>query len=228
MLADPAPLDMLYFDRPPFLVEQGGTVGGAIGDRVSAAARQAGIPLNWVPLPNMRLWRTLQSNARACSAAWFLTPARQRDLKPTTPIWLDTPLVLLMPSSGPEALRRLPIRRLLADPKVRVVLKDGFSYGVTLDDWLDGAAANLMRVSPDLVSIGTMIGMERGDLTILPQEEALEVVARAAGAVTLVRPPDMPRGEWRYILCSLAVEDGVVARLSQAIDTLYADKTARH
>lgn len=215
------PIDLYYNERPPYLVSApDGSVSGLTATPAAEAFRDAGIAFQWIRLPTNRQLALLKDNHRpACAVGWFQNAERERFAKFTKPIYQDKPTVGM--ASGDFATpEKLSLTDLLNRHDVRVLIKDGYSYGPYIDNLLAAHRANLIVTPLDNIDMARMISARRADFMFVAEEEASSLLQQAGlNPLTfkVLRFTDMPMGEYRHIMCSKLVPDEVIQRLNAAI-----------
>lgn len=213
-------ITVLYNVRPPYLVESGGGVSGLTGSPVAAAFKKAGIPFKWESAPSARQMQMIKDSAGPlCAAGWFKNPEREAFGRFTAPIYQDKPTVILTRKDSP-ATKHTTTDSLLADPKITVLVKNGYSYGDFIDSRLPKAAAEKTTTTQENVGMATMIVAGRADLMFLAAEEGSELLKApelADKGLVLANLTDMPPGNPRYLLCSRNVPPDTIEALNRAI-----------
>lgn len=222
--AAPESIDVYYNERPPYLIsEHDGSVSGLTGTPATAAFRAAGISTVWIRLPSNRQMKALQENrSAACAVGWFKNAERERFAKFSKPIYQDRPTVGLANADNTVPERML-LSTLLADKKLRILVKDGYSYGPYIDPLLRSAKSGQVSTTMENIEMTRMIALHRADMMFAAEEEA-SALLQQAGLNPLdfrvLRFADVPKGERRYILCSQSLPDQLMQRLNAAIPPL--------
>lgn len=215
-------ITLLYNDRPPYIVAQpDGSAAGLTATPAGNAFKAAGVPVVWKKFPTNRQIATIKdSDGRNCAIGWFKNREREQFAKFTKPIYLDRPTVLIahhqFVSRPNETLLDIMSRK-----DVSVLIKDQFSYGAYIDGLLSSKRGGLVVTTNDNLQMVEMVRIHRADFMFAAEEEARYLIEQAGHNLhdfQIVRPPDMPPGERRYIMCSKQVEDELIARLNMAIN----------
>ncbi|WP_374567368.1 hypothetical protein [Ideonella sp.] len=219
-LAATEPLSLYFFERPPYVVQaRGDEVTGLTATPAGQAFKGAGIDYRWVMLPTVRQLVTLKDNPKlACAVGWFKNPEREQHFKFSKPIYRDRPTVALARSEFNNASATLA--ETLRQPGLRVLVKDGFSYGALIDNLLAQSKAERVVTSAESVAMIHMIAAQRAHFMFAAEEEAAYLAEQAGVPAQQLRTlhfADLPPGERRYILCSKAVPDELIERLNKAI-----------
>lgn len=216
------PVELYYFARPPYAAQLAGgsdVVSGLTATPAAQAFKAAGIPFRWVELPTMRQLVTLKDHPRAaCAVGWFRNPEREQQFKFTRAIYRDRPTVALARADFTPASPNLADT--LRQPRLSVLMKDGFSYGPLIDGLLASARPERVVTSAESVAMVHMVAAHRADFMFAAEEEAAYLVEQAGvapGRLKVVHFADLPPGERRYVLCSKATPDEVIERLNRAI-----------
>ena len=194
-------------------------MAGLTATPAAQAFRAAGVPFRWVAMPTVRQLVTLKENpSPACGVGWFKNAEREQNFKFTHPIYRDRPTVGLARIDYNAA--SLTLAETLTQPGLRVLVKDGFSYGPAIDTMLALHKPEKVLTSADNEAMVQMIAGRRANFMFAAEEEATFLVeqAKAHGQkLKVLRFGDVPPGERRYLLCSKAVPDEVIERLNKVI-----------
>lgn len=216
-------LQIQYNERPPYQLTTEAGVTGLTATPVARALIQADIPHQWDKVPTNRQLAEIKANSRpVCGVGWFQNPERLKFAKFSRPIYRDQPTVLLA-RPGFAAPAGATLESLLAQPGVRVLVKDNYSYGAFVDALLARLQPVLVKTTSENAAMAAMVRLERADFMFMSEEEAPVAMQEAALApkdLAVLRTPDMPRGERRYLMCSLSVSDAVLERLNKALAAL--------
>ena len=210
-----------YHERHPYYISQGKGVGGIMGDRINFVFEQAGIPLAWQKTPAKRQLDIIKTNrGREAAAGWFKTPERQIFAKFSQPIYQDRPTIALVRADQKLIQSGGPLAEALANPRLRLLRKDGYSYGDFIDGLIDRFQPNQTITLADNVSMLKMIHTRRVDYFFIALEEADDLLTRAglpAPDFKKITFTDMPEGNRRYVIFTRQVEDSTIERLNRII-----------
>jgi uncharacterized protein (TIGR02285 family) len=221
-LAEQNPITLAYNDRPPYIVAlPDGSAAGLTATPAANAFRSAGIPITWKKVPTNRQLAELKENtSRQCAIGWFKNPEREQYFKFTKAIYRDRPTVLIARhqfSTQPnETLHSLLLRH-----DIHVLVKDKFSYGQYIDNLLATLKPPTVVTTNENLQMDEMVRIGRADFMFAAEEEARYLIEQAGFKprdFRIIRPPDVPPGERRYIICSKQVEDEAIARLNAVIE----------
>jgi polar amino acid transport system substrate-binding protein len=208
-------LTLHYQERPPYS-ETGadGGVHGLVADPAAAALERAGIAFQWALTPSQRQLALVQSGrGLQCGVGWYRTAERAALGRYSAPLYQDRPLAALV-RAGAVVDATLPASALLADPALRLLVKDGYSYGPQLDRLIAGAARPPLRTTVEPVQMSRMLRSGRADWMIVSPEEA-EVLQRVGQRVLPLA--DAPEGPTRHLYCSADVPAAWLARIDAAL-----------
>jgi polar amino acid transport system substrate-binding protein len=225
-----SPIIMHYYERRPFhYTAENQQVEGLVVTPTMQVFKKIGIPIVWKVTPANRILATLKANIGAdCSTGWYKTVERESYARFTLPIYNEKPLIGLSRTdfSAPEGISA---KELFAQPKFKLLVKQGFVHGAYLDKLIaQMPPQNIIKVSDEVSSIVRMVKSGIGDLTTTTQEEAEFYVSQAGFGIKDFRVlhfPDVPAVEKRYILCSKQVSEDVINKLNAEILNLSIEPT---
>lgn len=222
--AHSAPLTLHFYERPPYMIRQAdGSASGLTADRARAVFQRAGIAVQWKNTPAKRQLSLIRFNSAAdCGIGWFRNAERESFAQFSLPIYRDLPPVVIANQKFQPAAPT-SLATVLADPRVRVLLKDGLTYGSYVAEQVRTAAAVVQRVTNEQPQLVRMIAAGRADFMFATGEEARFLVTmEEAGddAVRVLTFADIPPGEPRYLMCSRQVSAETLTKLDAAITQL--------
>lgn len=210
-----------YHENQPYYISRGKGVGGIIGDRINFVFEQAGIPLAWHQTTAKRQLEIIGKNSgREGAAGWFKTPERESFAKFSQPIYQDRPTIALARADQELIQSGKTLADTLANPRLRLLRKDGASYGAFIDELLERYQPDQTVTLADNVDMLKMIHTRRVDYLFIAREEAEDLLTRVgfpASDFKKITFTDMPEGNRRYILFSRQVEDSTIDRLNRVI-----------
>jgi len=224
----PAVITLHYNERPPYLVTTADGVTGLTGSPATIVFHKANLPFYWKQTPSKRQMYLLQQNqGQDCLVGWFKNSEREKYAKYTLPIYRDVPQVALTQANNQRIDAIDTVDALFSDDGLTMLVKDGYSYGEFLDQKI--AEYNPVREVTTVENSGMlkMVQANRADYFFIAPEEAegvIETTAFSKDDFKFVRLQDIPYGEYRYILCSLQVDDSVIDRLNVAIKQYIQDQ----
>lgn len=217
--ADHLPITIYFHVRPPY-AEPGAPVGvkGLLVSPVIKALNEAGLEAQWVQMPPARQPEEIKRAVEpACGLGWFKRPEREEYAIFTASIYKDRPSVIVARKDDARFKAPASLERIFSDPRLKLLVKTGYSYGKTIDDWLQHyhpAAAESAGTNEIMLN---MVANSRSDYMIMAAEEADYLLERDAplGAVLhAVALSDAPEGEQRYLMCSKSTPADAIARLN--------------
>lgn len=216
------PITLLYNERVPYLVTSPeGDVSGLTATPATEAFQKANIDYAWEKVPSKRQMNRLKSNAkRECAIGWFKNPDRETFAKYTKAIYQDKPTVGLALFSNTLFKENEDLSEVLANKQIRLLVKDGYSYGKYIDTIIARHHPNLIKTTAENLNMLAMLYVDRGDFMFVSAEEADSLI-QASGhrkeEFKFIHFNGMPQGNKRYILCSQKVEDSVIESLNRVL-----------
>jgi polar amino acid transport system substrate-binding protein len=216
------PLKAYYFERPPYYATLEEQPSGFLVHRARDILTQAEVDFEFESMPSRRILQELAATAvPACAVGWFKTPERERLYKFSLPTYQDLPILAVFLKHG----RRPPpsvttLAALTAETDLSVGVIESFSYGPKVDALLAAKPNPPMRVQGSQEQLMRMLAAGRFDYVLVSPEEA-NTLACLAGlepddiAQLVLR--DVPKGNIRYLMFSMATPDETVRRVNAAI-----------
>ena len=226
MAADTAQdmVSLLVNDRPPYtLIPDDGNITGVTASVAAQALKQANIPYKWVVTPLKRQFFMVQSNRGLdCAVGLLKNSERAQGGKFSKPLYRDKAYVALVRSDlhYPSVVT---IKELLNKPDLRLLVKDGLTYGTEIHALIKAAHPKTQTVVTETDDMLHMVASGRADWMLLTVEEAAYQVANAGLSphqVSIVRLSDVGKGEYRYLYCSNKVGATLMQRMNAAIPDL--------
>lgn len=205
-----------YQERPPYSqVQPDGQVRGLVADPAVRALQQAGIPFVWARTPSQRQLALIQTEGAGlhCGIGWFRTAQRAALGRFSAALYRDPPLAALVRSAAWPAASA-SATTLLAERQLRLLIKDGYSYGPRLDRLIAAAAHPPQRTSVDPPQMARMLSSARADWMIVAPAEAQSLAAAGLRQVSL---SDEPEGPTRHLYCNLGVPAAWLESLDGAL-----------
>lgn len=214
-----APITLHYNERPPYLVPQAdGSASGLTGTPAAEAFKKAKLSVSWQKTPTSRQLAVIQEGAgQDCAIGWFKNPEREKFAKFSKAIYQDKPMVAI--ANGKVNVKEgEKFEDVLKQHSLLV--KDKFSYGAELDAMIARVKPVTTVTTGESIQMVQMVHAGNRDLMLASKEEA-EYYVKSSGigdnAVKVLSFPDMPQGGKRYLMCSKAVSDEVMAKLNAGI-----------
>ncbi len=216
------PLTMIYYERKPFhYTMPNGKVTGLTVEPTERAFAKLGIPIIWELVSSNRVLLMLKRNdAPVCSPGWYKNSEREEYARFSAPIYTDQPLVGLSRSDF-KVKQGITAKELFEQPQTQLLLKTNFTQGAYMDALIAKMpAGQIQSVSTDVDNMVKMIHAKRADLVIATSEEVELYVASAGypmNTFKVLRFPDVPAVEKRYLVCSQQVTEQVMSDFNKAI-----------
>ncbi len=216
-----AQVTLHYNERPPYLVGKDGQLTGLTGSPAVAAFKAAGVAFNLQVSSSARQLALIKENKGAdCGIGWFKNEEREGFGKFTKAIYQDKPQIAMTSAKNTKVKDGAAVESILGDKSITLLVKQGYSYGKTLDAMIAKLQPKSTAVTVENVQMLQMIQAERADYMFVAPEEADGLIAAAGFSPTEFRKAhfsNAPNGENRYILCSKNVSDDIIAKLNNAI-----------
>jgi len=210
-----------YHERRPYYVTTPNQVHGLIADRVNWVFKDAGIPFVWRKTPAKRQLEVIRDNTQdVCAVGWYKTPEREAFGNFTLPIFMDSPTMALARADNDQIRAGETLARTLSNRRLRLLRKDGYTYGKYIDDAIQQFAPREMVTTADNLSMVKMIHTHRADYFFISKEEAEDLILCSglpAKDFQVIRFSDIPLGNNRYLICSRRIEEMTLLRLNRAI-----------
>ena len=216
-------VSVYYEERAPYAVTGlDDYVTGLTATPVAEAFIGAGIAFEWKKMPFKRQLQTIKyDKKKACGIGWFKKPEREEFAIFSELIYQDMPSITLSKQGNTSVVKHENAESLLKDKSLKLLIKDGFSYGRYIDELIE-------KHNPDhVVAVGSsnlqmlqVILSDRADYFFVSEEEAEEIITSAGYSLQdfqLQRYTDMPPGNKRYIACSQQVTQEIVNSLNAEI-----------
>lgn len=223
-IAHAAPLTIGYLPRPGLAEMVDGRPLGTYLPTAFEAIAQAHLEATWVALPQKRLINDVHANVpNYCAMGTFKTPERLEFAKFSHPIHRDRPYIVSTLKRNEAAIRKhKTFAELATDEKLKIGIIEGFSYGAKFDPILAKMTINSDRMTGTVIQELAKLVAGRFDYILATSDDAAVAIDGNydPSIFATVEFPDIPPGELRYFMCSMAVSDEVMARLNAGIDTL--------
>ena len=215
---------ILWTERRPFqYTDEDGQAKGVLVDLGKAIFNRAGIAFNWQEVPANRVLMELQVNDRPlCAVGWYKTEEREAIAQFSLPVYQDKPLRGVFRASV-SVEQGVTGKAVFTNPKMRLLLKQGFAYGKFVDDLIAMKnPAEIQRVVGDARNLLRMLRADRADMVMLAQEEVdyyskLEPDFRKDFKVIVFN--EAPELDKRYIMCSKRVTPQMMKQINAAIES---------
>ncbi len=214
---------LYYYERPPFhFTDAKGQVRGSIAENAEDTLRRAQIPFEWIAMPANRILQTLRNEkGPACSPGWYSTPARRAEFVLSKAMIRDKPLIALVREDF-EVPTGITAKAFFDMPQVRLLMKQNFSQGAYMDILIARMPEErVQRVGLEVPQMVRMLKANRADAVITTEAEAGLFVGDAGLSMhefKMVRFPDVPAEEYRYMLCGRGIGAAAIGRIDKAIE----------
>ncbi len=217
-----SPIQLYYYERAPYAVKDSqGEVSGVCATPAANAFEKAGIPFQWKKMPFKRQLVTIKYNKKkACGIGWFKNAEREAFARFTDKIYQDKPAIAISKKGNQALERHRDLKTLLKDKNVKLLVKDGFSYGAYIDGLIKSYAPEVVVATSTNIQMLQMILAGRADYFFMSEEEAEHIILNAGYEVSqfqLQHYNDMPAGNPRYITCSRQVTPQTIDLLNRAL-----------
>lgn len=208
--------------KPPFFYFQGDHPKGLVVERISAALDATGIHYHFEELPFQRLLYYLEKSQRNFVVLGLSRSAERESFSIfSAPIFKDqTPVVLI---------RREDYPRFAAFHSLAEVVGSGLFFGRkvgtvhTADPILKGLGDRELFFDGEVKEFPKLLVKKRFDFTILYPEE-VEFAVEASGVdgrlLEAITYPDMPEGNFRYLLFGKKFDPHILERINSALERL--------
>ncbi len=224
-LAHAQSVTLHYQERPPYSsLDSAGNVVGLVATPAAEALAAAGIPYQWRQTPSQRQLALIQSGSGPhCGVGWFRNDERAGLGKFSRALYQDRPFGVLVRETLdlPEVVTA---GGLMADRGLKLLVKEGYSYGVALDGMIERLQARTVVTSAEPASMGQMLRSGRADWMVLAPEEG-ELIA--GQGLRLLALAGMPDGQSRHLYCSRDLPDAWLARIDDALAQRAAPRPTR-
>lgn len=200
---------------------ENGIIRGVAGEAADYAFRKSGFSYRWQETPAKRMMAMLKDNAeKVVMVGWFKNSEREKIGRFSIPVYRDKHHMIISKTSNEIINSKKSFSSLLADNRLTLIIKDGYSYGKHLDELIKKDRTNTQKVTVDMVKMVQMINSGRGDYMFSTQEEG-EYLIKSSGVhrknVVLKTFPDSPPGEFRYLFFSKKVTDSEIRIINRYI-----------
>lgn len=215
------PIVVHYHERVPYMYKEGTGVRGLTADRLAVVFEAAGVAYEWRETPPRRQIEILkEGRGKDVLLGWFRNEEREAYARFSLPIYRDLPTIALARAGKLDPAERPMVEEVLNRPGLRLLVRDGYSYGPFLDEWIAELSGNVLVTTVDNLAMAQMIEAGRADYFFIAEEEAQVVIEAAGiepGELVEIRFSDMPAGNERCLMYSRNIEEELVERVDEAI-----------
>jgi uncharacterized protein (TIGR02285 family) len=214
------PLIVSFNEKPPFFFTSNGKPFGILVSRAESILKEAGVSYEFESLPFNRIVANLQAQRpNFCALGFSKTAERGKFAVFSDPIYRDrTPVLVVRKTDAPNFQKAKTLRELLAGSTLYFGGKSGNAY--TIDDQLARLEGRDSRYPVETDTLLEMLQLQRFDFTLLYPEE-IEFYRSSTGLFDQrfaeVRFPDIPRGGYRYFVCSKQTHADVISGINRSI-----------
>ncbi len=221
-----AQLTVSYFERPPYyLTTKTGAAGGFLVEKTRQILHQADIEARFISLqPNKIIFVLKHATMPHCSIGWFKNPTREKLAKFTHPIYQNRPQVLLTTQQNAAKVKRHhSLEDIFADTTLIMARMSSFSYGAYVDQLMQRHAPASSFFSRSQKALLQALNNGSATYMLIAPEEVDGLIASTdlpRSSFVQLTLPEIPHGNYRYLMCGEAVSDTLIKRLNTAIDKL--------
>ena len=220
--AECQPIVIHYNERVPYLQTTEGGVVGLTADPANWAFQKVGLDFYWKKTSSKRQMKILQENKGCdCLVGWFKKPERTAFAKYSHAIYQDEPQIALARADNDKLRNDMTLDDLLSQPNLKLLVKDGYSYGDFLDEKIVRHHPLVLTTTGENTNMLKMIHKKYADYFFIAPEESYPLIRSLGLPIEDFKSltfPDIPSGEKRYILCSRQIEDAIMNKLNNAIE----------
>jgi len=218
-------LTVYYLEFPPYyFTNSRGEPDGFLFKKVDAVFHLADILPVYESMPAKRILQVMHGTEQVASLGWFKTPSRMHYAKFSNPIYENRPLEALSLSKNTRFFSGVTsLADLLNKEEMVLGRLDGYSYGFHVDSLIQENVSTVTNVVGSFGQLLRMLVAERFTYMLVAPEEKDVLVQQEQFSTDLflsVSLDDIPMGNLRYVMFSLAVPDEVVTRFNMALETL--------
>lgn len=216
-----------YHERTPYMTKTGEGIKGLTADRVSLVLNRSGIDYEWRQTPPKRQLELAKEGAgRDIFLGWFKNPEREEFARFSVPLYQDRPTIAVARTGTLDPDYEYALADVLSSPRLRLLLRDGYSYGKVLDAMIRESARNRVVTTVDNIAMLKMIRFARAEYFFITVEEAsvaIEASALPRNDFVFIHFADMPPGNIRYLMYSKKVDAAVIKRIDAEISRAYGE-----
>jgi hypothetical protein len=220
-VADCDLIKLHYNQRVPYTSITKDGIAGLTATPATLAFKNSGIPFQWEDTPFKRQMKIIEDNEGCdCLVGRFKTADREKLAKFTHPIYQDKPQIALARADNEKLQNQMSVDSILSNRQLTLEIKEGYSYGVVLDEKIARYKPNVDRTVGENITLLKKIHSARADYFFIAQEEAdglLDSSGIPKNDFKYISFSDIGEGEKRYIICSQKVSEEIIEKLNRAI-----------
>lgn len=218
-IAAPPAITLHYNPRIPYEYEQGGHLAGVLVEPVEAAFHAAGVPFSWANTPALRQFALIQANTgHDCSVGRYKTSKRETYAQFSVPFYRNRPDVALTRRDNKRMAEFTSMEKLVEDPDLRFLVKEGYSYGSVIEGWIKLRSTPPRGTTGENVSMLREVFFGQADFFLLSEDEAEALIAHMdlpKDQLQIHTFADAPEGGLRYLMCSKKVPFEVLQKINR-------------
>lgn len=217
------PIYLHYPDRAPYaMTTKDGKATGLFSTPAGNAFKKAHLPFVWVKTPINRQFLLLKENTaegdeRHCAVGFYKTAEREQYAKFTKPYYKSQGLVAI----ANKSIKKEKFKTFEEFMKNHtILLKENYSYGPEVDGFLQKLKPNKVTTSGEAEQMIQMITQGHGDFMVISREEINYYFNKGSAKKSKLHVmtfPDLPKGLFRYMMCSQSVSNKTLAKLNRSI-----------
>ena len=214
------PMDVLYFEYPPFLSKSGGQKGIVI-EITKMIFDEAKIPYTLKSVPVKRLLGMIAEGRYACAPGAHYTNERAQKGNYSKPIYTDKPIAVVYQKNTPFFAdpKNITIKDLFTSD-LKFGLIDGFRWPASLEEKIAEFNPKIKKPTVEVKEFLELLRIKRLDYSFLPPEMMAWHLSENKGFSSSLNYSSVgfPEGAKRYIYCSKAIPPHVLAAINAAIE----------
>ena len=229
IIALAAPLTVSYFERPPYyFTNKAGAPDGFLVKRTQQILQTAGLDAQFISLePNKIIYIIKHAKRPNCSIGWFKKTERELFAKFTKPLYQNRPLVLLTTKLDQHKFKPdMSLTDIFANKKLVMGRICSFSYGEYVDHLMKQRSPASYFLSSSQADLLKAIYTGSATYMLVAPEEVIQVITTAslpAEAFVQIVIDEIPRGNYRYLMCNQAVSAAVIQQFNSALAELFPE-----
>lgn len=219
-LAWAKPLELIYEERPPYLVKEGENFTGLVVSPLIKALENARIAYVFKEKPSKRhLHEVKNSSIPLCAVGWFKNPERETYARYTKPLYQDRPTGILARKNNTAVTSIKTIEQLVKQTELTMLSKKSYSYGPFVDKLVAEHGIEKREVGVDNAKMLSLLAKQRADYMFISYEEAHELLKThpQKDKLVFIGLEGMPEGNHRYLVCSKATDEAMILRINEQL-----------
>ncbi len=214
-------ITILYFERPPYYINNSGTPEGFLIDITKLVLDEAKLKYNFSEMPSKRILDSVKHSKNKIAIGWLKTIERELDFQFSEPIYQDSPYKAVINLSKSDYFKpSMSLKDILA-LDLKVGAADGFSYGSWLDLELPKLGTKVEKFVPGIPEKPLkMLISNRFDYIFMAHEELSWFIKNKPSYtkyISQITITDAPLGNIRYLIFSKNFNKATVLKINEAI-----------